>query len=123
MNMAINSTLICNFTLSSPLDLNVSFVSNDGGASYGGQITIFTPVTAGPVTTGLWDNDGNVFFTLYLTENPEINCVVNSGSRSGSWDPYIVVARESGLTCQISDPQQVSENEYNYTLTVTQTEA
>ncbi|MDR0278731.1 MAG: hypothetical protein LBJ37_12680 [Paucimonas sp.] len=121
--MAINSTLICNFTLSSPLDLNVSFVSNDGGASYGGQITIFTPVTAGPVTTGLWDNDGNVFFTLYLTENPEINCVVNSGSRSGSWDPYIVVARESGLTCQISDPQQVSENEYNYTLTVTQTEA
>ncbi|SFV14212.1 MULTISPECIES: hypothetical protein [Pseudomonas] len=118
--MTSTSNLTCNFTLSSSLALGVSFASDDGGASYGGQITVFTPATAGPVSTGLWDNDGNVFFTLYLTENPEVNCVINSGSEPGSWVPYITLGRESGLACQISSPQQVGENNYNYTLTVTQ---
>jgi hypothetical protein len=119
--MSSNSNLTCNFTISSSLSISVSFESDNGGGSYGGLITVFTPGTAGPVTTGLWDNDGNVFFTLYLSENPNISCVINSGSQPGSWVPYITLAQESGLSCEISSPQPDGENNYNYTLTVTQT--
>ncbi|WP_040066470.1 hypothetical protein [Pseudomonas batumici] len=118
--MSSDSNLTCNFTVSSSLDIGVSFESANGGGSYGGQITVFTPATAGPVTTGLWDNDGNVFFTLYLTDNPDIYCVINSGSEPGSWVPYVTLGQESGLICEISSPQPVGENNYNYTLTVTQ---
>lgn len=118
--MSCDSNLTCNFTISSNLGISVSFESDNGGGSYGGLITVFTPGTAGPVTTGLWDNDGNVFFTLYQTDNPDLNCVINSGSQPGSWEPYITLARESGLLCEISSPQLIAENTYNYTLTVTQ---
>ncbi|RMS74410.1 hypothetical protein ALP59_101610 [Pseudomonas savastanoi] len=121
--MSSNANLTCNFTISSSLNVGVSFESDNGGGSYGGQITVFTPATVQPVTTGLWDNDGNVFFTLYLTDNPDISCVINSGSEPGSWVPYITSGQESGLTCEISSPQPAGENIYNYTLTVTQTSA
>lgn len=117
--MSSSSSLTCNFTINSSLDIGVSFVSDDNGANYGGQITIFTPGTAGPVSTGLWDSDGNVFFTLYQSENPAINCVINSGSTPGSWDPYIEVAQQNGLTCTISGPvPQPGENTFGYTLDV-----
>ncbi|CAI8995698.1 BppU_N domain-containing protein [Pseudomonas sp. IT-P44] len=119
--MSSSSSLTCNFTINSSLDIGVSFVSDDNGANYGGQITIFTPGTAGPVSTGLWDNDGNVFFTLYQSENPAINCVINSGSTPGSWDPYVEVAQQNGLICTITGPvQQPGENTFGYTLNVAQ---
>lgn len=117
--MSADSNLTCNFTISSNLSISVSFESENGGGSYGGLITVFTPATAGPVTTGLWDNDGNVFFTLYQSDNPDLNCVINSGSQPGSWEPYITLGRESGLHCEISSPQLIGEDTYNYTLTVT----
>ena len=41
--MPASSSLTCNFSISSSLDLGVSFASDNGGASYGGQISIFTP--------------------------------------------------------------------------------
>jgi hypothetical protein len=125
--MAPNSSLTCNFTLQSDLSLGVSFQSNNGGMNYGGQITIFTPSTVGPVTTGLWDSDGNVFFTIYdATQSgapTTASCTINSGSIPGSFSPYVVVSSEAGLSCVISEPQQSSENVYNYTLTITMSEA
>jgi len=117
--MPASASLTCNFSISSSLDIGVSFASDNGGGSYGGQISVFTPATAGPVTTGLWDSDGNVFFTLYLTDNPDINCVINSGSQPGTWEPYILVAQASGLDCEIGNPQGSGENRYDYTLSVT----
>jgi hypothetical protein len=63
--MSSNADLTCNFTITTSLDVGISFESDDGGANYGGLITIWTPGTAGPVTTGLWDSDGDVYFTIY----------------------------------------------------------
>lgn len=114
--MSSSSSLTCNFTISTDLAIGVSFESDDGGANYGGQITIFTPASAGAVTTNLWDNDGNVCFTLYDVAAP-VSCTVNSGSDPGSWIPYVTVA-ESGLSCAVSPPQQTGEGVYDYILTV-----
>ncbi len=121
--MSPSSSLTCNFTIETSLSIGVSFQSSDGGASYGGLITIFTPGTAGPVTTGLWDSDGNVFFTIYLSENPSLSCTINSGSTPGTWNPYVAVAKDSGLTCTISGPEQTDQNTYGYTLSVSLSKA
>jgi hypothetical protein len=120
--MANNPSLTCNFTLQSNLNLGVSFQSDNGGMNYGGEITISTPATSGPISTGLWDSDGNVFFTIYTISGSSpvgTSCTINSGSVPGSFTPYVVVASEAGLSCVISAPQRVSENVYNYTLTIT----
>ena len=119
MSIPADASLTCNFTLSSKLNLGVSFDSTVNGGNYGGQITISTPATASPVTTQLWDNDGNVSFTIYSTDAP-ISCAINSGSNPGSWIPYIEVGQESGLTCIVSTPQQTGENSYDIVLTVEQ---
>jgi len=81
--MSSTASLICNFTIAAEFSAGVSFRSADGGADYGGLITVYTPATAGPVTTGLWDSDGNVFFTIYDADNPALSCVINSGSIPG----------------------------------------
>ena len=120
--MAPPASLTCNFTISADFAVGVSFQSADNGASYGGLITVFTPATSGPVTTGLWDNDGNVFFTVYDAETPTLNCAINSGSTPGTWDPYVVVADESGLTCTLTGPQPAGDNSYDYTIAVARTE-
>lgn len=112
--------LMCNFTLQSSLNLAVSYQSDQDG-NYGGQITISSPTTAYPITTGLWDNDGNVFFTIYDSQNPSLSCIINSASVPGSWEPYVEVGTESGLTCVMTGPQQTGEGIYAYTLTITPT--
>jgi hypothetical protein len=119
--MASSSSLTCNFTISATFPVGVTFQSENGGMNYGGQITISTPANAGPVTTGLWDDDGNVCFTIYDIDAP-VSCTVNSGSDPGSWTPYVTVG-ESGLTCVVSPPEQTGPSTYNYTLTVAQAPA
>lgn len=116
--MSSSPNLTCNFTISSSVELAAAFQSADGGANYGGQITIFTPVGAGPLTTGLWDNDGNVYFTIYNPNVPGQNCVINSSSDPGSWTPYVTVASANGLSCIIGPPDQTGPSTYNYTLTI-----
>jgi hypothetical protein len=116
--MSSSPNLTCNFTISSTIELAATFQSADGGANYGGEITIFTPLNAGPVTTGLWDNDGNVLFTLYNPNVPDQQCVINSGSVPGSWTPYITLGATTGLSCIISPPDQTGPSTYNFTLTV-----
>jgi len=111
-------TLSCTFTIVSEHSLGVSFRSDDNGTSYGGTIAIFTPGTAGPVTTGLWDNDGNVYFSIYDINDPTLSCTINSGSVSGGWTPEILVASEAGLTCVVSAPRPSGENQYDFTLAV-----
>ena len=100
--------LTCNFTLTAPFDAEVAFESG-GSANYGGQITIPTGVGGGggpePVTTGLWDSDGNVYFTIYDADQPSTNCVINSATDPGSFTPYITVAQSNGLACVIATPQ------------------
>src|SRR6202008_1187242 len=113
--MASSSSLTCNFTITSSLELAASFQSEDGGGNYGGQITIFTPLSSGPLTTGLWDNDGNVNFTIYNPNVPDQYCMINFGSVPGSWTPYVGLGTTVGLTCVISPPEQTGENTYNYT--------
>lgn len=119
MPIPTDASLTCNFTIVSTLNLGVSFQSGDSGANYGGQITLSTQGMSAPVTTQLWDNDGNVFFTIYSFDAP-VSCMINSGSVPGGWTPYIEVATESGLTCTISPPQLTGENTYDFTLTVAQ---
>lgn len=90
-----------------------------GSDNYGGQITIPTTVLhTSPVTTGLWDSDGNVFFTIYNADAPSQSCAINSGSNPGSFDPYVVVAQSAGLACEISAPEPVGEGIYNFNLSV-----
>ena len=60
MPLPTDASLTCNFTIVSALNLSVSFQSGDTG-NYGGQITLSTQGSEDPVTTQLWDNDGNVF--------------------------------------------------------------
>lgn len=120
-----NYGLTCHFTLQADdLSLGVSFQSADGGKSYGGAITIQTPATAGPVVTGLWDSDGNVFFTIYLADSGPSgpNCVLNSGSVSGTFDPDVQVFSQNGLQCEIVRTGEDGQ-EYWYTLEITQTSA
>lgn len=109
-------SLICNFTIDTSANVAVSFESDNGGGNYGGVITIFTPHQTGPIRTGLWDDDGNVYFTIYDTQDPATSCTVNSGSISGSWEPYILVT-ENGLTCTVSEPTRTGDM-YDYVLTV-----
>lgn len=121
MPLPTDASLTCNFTIVSALNLNVSFQSGDTG-NYGGQITLSTQGSEDPVTTQLWDNDGNVFFTIYATD-PPASCIINSASIPGGWTPYIEVGTESGLTCAISPPEAAGENTYNFTLTVASSNA
>jgi hypothetical protein len=116
--MASSASLTCNFNIvNGPgVDAAVSFESYNGGMNYGGQIVIPTPLINSAVTTSLWDNDGNVCFTIYDINAP-VSCTVNSGSNPGSWTPYITVG-DSGLTCAVSPPEEIGLNTYNYTLTV-----
>jgi hypothetical protein len=109
-------SLICNFTITTSVDVGISFESDNGGGNYGGVITIFTPHQTGPIRTGLWDDDGNVYFTIHDTQDPSVSCTVNSGSISGSWDPYILVT-DDGLTCIVSEPIRNGDM-YDYVLTV-----
>ena len=94
MPLPTDASLTCNFTIVSALNLSVSFQSGDTG-NYGGQITLSTQGSEDPVTTQLWDNDGNVFFTIYATD-PPASCIINSASIPGGWTPYIEVGTESG---------------------------
>lgn len=101
-------SLTCRFTLKgmnlAPDDaLGVSYNSFERG--YGGVFSAFTPATAGPVTTGLWDSDGNVLFTVHLTSPgggspPPATCLVNSGSNPGHWVPLIHTSGD-GMTCNV----------------------
>lgn len=116
--MSSNADLTCNFTITTSLDVGISFESDDGGTNYGGLITIWTPGTAGPVTTGLWDSDGDVYFTIYNHASPGQSCTINSASYPGSWNPYVTVS-EAGLSCAITGPVPAGDGTYNYTLAVT----
>jgi hypothetical protein len=112
--------LTCNFTLQGEsLSLSTAFQSDNGGMNWGGAITIQTPASAGPIVTGLWDSDGNVFFTIYLSNKGLTgpNCVINSGANPVSYVPDIQVWSQNGLECQIiSNGEQ--DGEYNYTLDI-----
>lgn len=119
--MAYSNDLTCRFTLKSEDDLSlaVAFFSDNGGMNYGGKITVETPATAGPVVTNLWDDDGNVFFTIYLGDKGinGPNCVMNSASDPGTFDPYIQVAQENGLGCTIIS-NGGKDGEFDYILEV-----
>lgn len=124
--MPLPISLTCNFTLKGvnlapDQDLGVSFQSDNGGNSWGGVITIFTPATSGVVTTGLWDTDGDVFFTIYVVPTQKEllpqSCTLNSGSIAGTWQPRVEVLAENGLMCSVQETgSDVGSNVYNYTL-------
>jgi hypothetical protein len=118
--MTSSSSPTCNFTLQSALDLGVSFQSSYGGANWGGQITIFAPTGSGPVTTGLWDSDGNLFFTIYLSSDPSVSCTINSAADPVSSAPLVSVGSEAGLSCAIGGPVKNPDGSYNFTLSVSE---
>jgi hypothetical protein len=103
------------------VSLGVVFHSDNGGASYGGAITIQTPGEAGPIATGLWDSDGDVYFDVVLLgAATPASCTIDAASIPGSWTPYNRVAAQNGLQCTIvqtgSDP---TTNTYSYDLQIT----
>lgn len=115
----MSDSLTCNFTIKTSLDVGVSFQSDEANAAnWGGEITIFTPCSVQPVTTSLWDSDGDVFFTIYNVANPSLSCMIDSGANPMTWAPYVNVCQQAGLTCAISAPQPAGEGVFNYTLTV-----
>ncbi|HEX8620542.1 MAG TPA: hypothetical protein VF718_01085 [Allosphingosinicella sp.] len=115
--MASQSQLTCNFTITSPLNVAIVFQSDLDG-NFGGTFTGGTG-TGGPVSTSLWDSDGNVFFTLVDSESPDLACIINSGANPSTWAPFVEVGTEAGLTCNLSGPVQAGPDTYDYTLEVT----
>ena len=118
------ANLICQFTLETKdptLTIGVAYQSDDHGGNYGGWILAPTSFGPDPVITGLWDSDGNVYFTLYQNDNLSgPNVVINSGSIPGSFEPYITAQGFLGLSCQIEETgKDPSTNTYNYKLVVT----
>ena len=122
--MSIDLQLNSVFTLKAMtpgVNLGVVFHSDNGGASYGGAITIQTPGQSGPIATGLWDSDGDVFFDVVLLEGAApASCTIDAASIPGSWTPYNRVAAQHGLQCTIvqtgNDP---ATNTYYFDLQVT----
>eukprot|EP01111_Echinosteliopsis_oligospora_P007601 TRINITY_DN22836_c0_g1_i1.p1 TRINITY_DN22836_c0_g1~~TRINITY_DN22836_c0_g1_i1.p1 ORF type:complete len:151 (+),score=21.21 TRINITY_DN22836_c0_g1_i1:31-453(+) len=115
--------LTCNFTLVgngiTTDNIGVSFVSDVNSNSYGGFITVNAPANVAPFTTGLWDSDGDVFFTLYKIDDNAVNAVIDSSSDTGTFDPRVAVQSQSGFAVEVQQTGKDSAtNTFNYNLVV-----
>jgi len=106
------------------LNLGVRFDSNESNTTYGGSLLVNGPVSVAPIVVGIWDGDGDVFFTLYDLQDGAVgesvsSLVIDAGAGGVPATPYVKVFSHSGLACDVvqtgGDPVT---NALKYTLTV-----